>query len=230
MRPVERGEVPVDPITGLPKVFACYEDARGDLLNRLGCFCSYCEMRIENAPNVEHIAPKSRDTERERDWDNLLLSCNHCNPTKGKALRRLEEHLWPHLDNTARAFRYDEGGRMHVADWLAADVRRRALRTRNMIGLDPREMTPAALRRRGHRRDAWTIAVTNRERLRVAPSDALRETIVELARSRGYWSVWMTVFADDPDMRRRLIAGFKGTAAGCFDANAAALPRAGGAL
>lgn len=230
MRPVERGAVPRDE-QGVAKVFARYEDARPDLLDRLGSFCSYCEMRIENAPNVEHISPKSRDAGRERDWDNLLLACNHCNATKGRAPRRVEDHVWPHRDNTAMAFRYDESGRMEVPTELSEAVRQRALRTRNMIGLDPRELTPANLQRLKHRRDAWKIATNWRECLRAHPNDEmLRDTVVEGARSRGYWSVWMTVFADDPDMRRRLIAGFRGTSAACFDAETATVPRPGGVL
>ncbi len=233
MRPVERGAAPRDE-RDVAKVFAAYGDARDDLLARLGSFCSYCEMRIENAPNVEHVSPKSRDAERERDWDNLLLACNHCNPTKGSVKRRLDDHLWPDRDNTARAFRYDESGRMEPVEGLPEGVRLRALRTRNMVGLDPRDATSANLRRLKHRRDAWTMATTNRARLRAAPDPlfgaALREVLVDLARRCGYWSIWMTVFADDPDMRRRLIEGFKGTSAACFDTATTPIARPGGAL
>lgn len=228
MRPVERGGVPRDD-QGVAKVFAAYGDARDDLLARLGSFCSYCEMRIENAPNVEHVSPKSRDAERERDWNNLLLACNHCNPTKGSGKRHLDDHLWPDRD-TARAFRYDESGRVEPVEGLPEDTQRRALLTRNMIGLDPRKPTEASLRRFKHRQDAWTIATNSRERLRAHSSAALRDTIVDLARSRGYWSIWMTVFADDPDMRRRLIAGFRGTSAACFDPATAPVARPGGVL
>jgi hypothetical protein len=117
-----------------------------------------------------------------------------------------------------------------VAEGLSDEARQRALRTRNMIGLDPRERTDANVRRLQHRRDAWTIAAENRARLLKLRSPEFMASLVDLARSRGYWSVWMTVFADDPEMRRRLIAGFKGTCAACFDANGDAVARAGGIL
>lgn len=40
----------------------------------------------------------------------------------------------------------------------------------------------------------------------------------------------MTVFADDPDMKRRFISSFVGTASECFDAEGSPRPRHGGRL
>lgn len=40
----------------------------------------------------------------------------------------------------------------------------------------------------------------------------------------------MTVFAEDADMRQRLITAFTGTARACFDSATRPVPRAGGAL
>jgi len=54
--------------------------------------------------------------------------------------------------------------------------------------------------------------------------------IVELARSSGFWSVWMAIFEDDREMRDRLIRAFEGTSVECFDAQTRPVPRAGGAL
>lgn len=40
MRPVERGDILFDK-DGKPKIYAQYRDARRDLIDRLGEFCSY---------------------------------------------------------------------------------------------------------------------------------------------------------------------------------------------
>jgi len=45
----------------------------------------------------------------------------------------------------------------------------------------------------------------------------MREQIVLTATGHAYWSIWMTVFNDDPDMLQRLINAFPGTCADCFD-------------
>ena len=49
---------------------------------RLGSYCSYCGMKLDNAPEVEHVASKSTDPALITNWDNLLLACKACNPRK----------------------------------------------------------------------------------------------------------------------------------------------------
>jgi hypothetical protein len=61
-------------------------------------------------------------------------------------------------------------------------------------------------------------------------SEEMRRLIVITALGRGFWSVWMTVFASDPDMRRRFVASFAGTAMDCFDAEMNPVPRPGGRI
>ncbi len=58
----------------------------------------------------------------------------------------------------------------------------------------------------------------------------MRNKIIQLAKATGFWSVWMTVFSEDVDMRRRLIAAFPGTSRACFDEQARPVPRRCGAL
>jgi len=55
---------------------------------------------------------------------------------------------------------------------------------------------------------AWDMAVRAKDRLAKCPTeftDDLREQIVDTAQANGFWSVWMTVFADDPVTRNRLL-------------------------
>lgn len=53
MRPVNKGKSP-------SVNFSRYRDAEPYLEKRLGRYCSYCEMPIFNAPEVEHIESRSR--------------------------------------------------------------------------------------------------------------------------------------------------------------------------
>lgn len=46
----------------------------------------------------------------------------------------------------------------------------------------------------------------------------LLESIVEMAQTKGFWSVWFTVFDGIDEVRQALIAAFPGTSAECFDA------------
>lgn len=58
------------------------------------------------------------------------------------------------------------------------------------------------------------MAERARQRLLACPQDAcelMREQIVETVKAKGFWSVWMSVFRDDPDMTARLIAAYPGT-------------------
>jgi uncharacterized protein (TIGR02646 family) len=232
MRPVERGHWPVDE-TGNPIQFRRYQQARPELLRRLGAYCAYCEMPILNAPTVEHVQPKSRVPELERAWCNLLLACDYCQGCKGHTLVVLEDYFWPDRDNTLRAFVY-ESMTVSVAPDLDSAASERAVRTIRLTGLDKilgAEREPSDEDQRWiNRSEAWGKATDAKRRLAEREHEGLRQQIVETANSTGFFSVWMTVFADDADMRRRFIESFPGTSVACFDTEFHPIPRPCGAL
>lgn len=206
MRPVRRGEHPVGK-EGTPLAIREYQDAREPLIQRLGKYCSYCEMPLDNSPAVEHVRPKSLHPKLERCWDNFLLACAYCNATKGSKDVELDSCFWPDKDNTFQVFTYYESGGVEVAEELDSDNEEKAQLTLNLTGFG----TESDSRRSVGRRDACGLAhkaLTNLSRL---DREELREQIIDTATSRGYWSVWMTVFADDADMRQRLVMKFTGT-------------------
>ncbi|MFN8576108.1 MAG: HNH endonuclease [Candidatus Sericytochromatia bacterium] len=45
--------------------------------------CYLCEEKGITSINIEHFKPHKGNRELEFDWDNLFLSCFHCNNTKG---------------------------------------------------------------------------------------------------------------------------------------------------
>ncbi len=237
MRPVSRGSRPKDK-QGNDIQFTVYADARGALINRMGEYCSYCEMHLDASLAVEHVQPKrppgsaTVDIARALDWDNFLLACANCNSTKDNKDVDLGEYLWPDRDNTFLALKYSEGGIVSPSPRLNDMVKSKAENIIRLTGLDKRPLNdPKASDRRWiNRREAWDMAIESKKSLAKCDMPEMRELIVLLAKAKGYWSVWMTVFAGDADMLKRFIDAFPGTCHNCFDANNGytALARPGG--
>ena len=226
MRPIERG---ASPIVG---DYGDYRAAFVELQARLGPYCSYCERRIPTQLAVEHIQPKDANLYPHLigRWDNYLLGCVNCNSTKKNKDVRLEEVLLPDRDNTSAAFVYRADGSIAVNTTLSVDCQAMAVRILSLPGLDKPSSGAqdangqlVAMDRVSQRMEIWAVAVESKDSLAAAPSAAMRAVIVDLALASGCFTIWLTVFADDPVMRRLLIDGFPGTAKTCFDANTTAL-------
>lgn len=214
MRPVDRGARPQDE-QGQDIRFTAYPQARRELIRRLGEYCSYCEMHLDASLAVEHVRPKQPPgatavlPERALAWDNFLLACTNCNATKGDTDVVLNDYLWPDRDDTFRALTYKKGGLVEAA---ASPQQARAQRLIELVGLHKLSDTDEAADRRWHnRREAWDIAERSKRNLAACPNDAMRDQIIVAATAKGYWSVWMTVFGDDPEMTARLITAYPGT-------------------
>ncbi len=222
MRPVVRGSWPKDE-HGNEIQYKEYANARKKLISRIGECCSYCEMHLDSALAIEHVRPKKPEgvalpiVSRELDWNNFLLACTNCNSTKGNNDVEMGEYFWPDRDNTFRAFHYAEGGVIEPAGFLSDDEKQMAESTISLTGLDK---TPnaqnASDRRWNNRRECWDMAERAKERLERNDSVDFRDQIAETAFAKGFWSVWMTVFEDDSDMKKRLMDGIPGTAEECF--------------
>jgi uncharacterized protein (TIGR02646 family) len=231
MRPVVRGPAPRDS-RGRVVAFADYQDAREYLIERIGTYCSYCEMR-QPTPAVEHIRGKAKNPHLRREWKNFLLACWSCNSVKGTTMRRLQSFFWPDRDNTARAFAYLPGGRIVVAPNLPKTQKRIAEQTLLLTGInrDASTSPPASDRDRRWRERliAWTAAERCRTHYLSNPTSATADAVLMVAAPTGFWSVWMAVFHDRPEIRQRLIKEFKGTATACFR-KGKACKRTGGRL
>jgi len=222
MRPVVKGPWPKDK-NGDNTEYTDYSNARRDLIARIGECCSYCEVHLDSSLAIEHVQPKHPDWSespiplRELNWDNFLLACTNCNSTKGKKDVEVSDYFWPDRDNTFRVIRYSEGGRVEPALGLTPEERRKAENTIALTGLDKQPNTQKASDRRwNNRRECWDMANRAKKRLQGSDVSAFREQIVETASAKGFWSVWMTVFEDDSDMKKRLIDALPGTAKECF--------------
>jgi uncharacterized protein (TIGR02646 family) len=228
MRPVEKGEA--------PRVYTGYGQAIGDLEGRIGRYCSYCERRFEIGLAVEHVSPKSKDTDRELDWDNFLLACPNCNAVKSDTETNVIDFLWPDKDNTLAAIRYSKGGLVEANPDAEPAVQSKATKLIELVGLDRHPGQPPGKKpaerdmRYSDREQNWTLAIIKREALSRNDNQDFREIIADLAVKSGFFGVWYSVFFDDVDMRKLLVeaAELAGTAKDCFDADHVVIPRPGG--
>jgi uncharacterized protein (TIGR02646 family) len=238
MRPINRGSCPEESGQACP--YKKYTEARGELIKRLGEYCSYCEMHLDSGLAVEHMQPKKPDgttvidSLRLLDWNNFLLACPNCNATKSNENVVLDDYLWPDRDNTFRAFCYSEGGLVSYAHDIGDNqLRQKACKMIHLVGLDkiPTDhdiATEASDRRWLNRKEAWEIAIRSKERLSRNDNEDFREQVLETPKAKGFWSIWMTVFKDDADMLQRLIEAFPGTCTNCFNEQYIPVPRQGG--
>ena len=208
MRPVDRGPRPQDE-NGRPRQFRPYRNAKADLLERLGGYCSYCERPGDL--HVEHVIPKFHRKDLEEEWTNFLLACVNCNSTKGDGNLSRDGYLWPDEDNTLAAFEYLPEGIVRVAGSLSERERARARRLSELVGLDRRPgRDPRATDLRWRkRREAWRVACYARHRYQEDPD--IVDLVIILAKANGFWSVWMTVFAEHSEVCDRLQKVFPGT-------------------
>lgn len=215
MRPVQRGASPQT------TDFADYTDAKTELVSRLGRYCSYCERRVPTNLAVEHIQPKGLAAYRPLAgrWDNFLLGCVNCNSTKLNKDVVLADVLLPDRDNTFAALTYSADGQIDSDGPMAT-------RLLSLVGLDkPISLAldangkQVALDRVAQRMEVWGKAESAKMDIDAQPDNSiLRQYVVYLAQAEGFFSIWMTVFANDIDMRQRLIDAFPGTrGSGCFD-------------
>ena len=219
MRPVEKGATPKE--HGKDVIFTDYKQAKRYLITRLGEYCSYCETKIPANLAVEHVLPKSIRPALKLTWDNFLLACTNCNSTKGDTNINLADYIWPDRENSFMAFLYDNSGIVKVNPASDQTTRDRSKATIALMGLDkhaPNTGTTAYQKasdlRFQHRIEAWRKAAIHLKDYRNAPDNfkpQLALYIVEVVQGYGFWSVWMTVFSNQPKVQKLLIEGFPGT-------------------
>lgn len=203
-----------------------YQDAKPALVYNLGMFCSCCEEAYHQQRDlhVEHVQPKGYEENGikiyahiEKEWSNFLLSCATCNGSdnKGKKNVVLNECHLPHLNNTFKSFVYKSGGVVEVNPMLRGDAYNHAKRLLDLVGLgkSPEESRPGDTRYRKRSTD-WDLALKYRRKYDVGNTDI--DTILDLVRNRGGWSIWFTVFKGCDEVRKALLE-FPGTARLCFD-------------
>jgi uncharacterized protein (TIGR02646 family) len=231
MRPVERGSVPIDPTTGVQISFKKYGDAKPELLQRIGKYCSYCEKPLTQLIDVEHILPKTHFPQLKTNWHNFLISCRVCNDIKGHSKIKRKDFYWTDVDNTFRILEFHlSSGAISVNHSLSITEQVIAKNTIGLLGLDRKPGHPDYKARSADKR--WQERLTTlgiaQEALRDLQNNdisQMRNQIVRTAQGQGFWSIWMTVFQNDSDMLNRFIDAFPGTCRSCFDERGQSVPR-----
>ncbi len=228
MRPVDRGDVPQ--IVGKDKSVSNYKDWRQDLLDRIGNYCSYCNMVLNDSPQVEHVVPKNPQAGQPAGallaWDNMLLACGPCNRAKSNHPHSATTHYFPDANNTDLIFDYIVINHPRKSNQKACvpipkstlntNQKVKAQNTIDLCKLDKLTIIPSATDLRWkYRFEAWHSANLiwknqwdnwgNKQ-----PNDFI-PLLVDAAKAKGFFSIWFEAFNDVPEAKKALIIGFIGT-------------------
>ena len=217
-------------VNGQPKTVTDYKDWRADLINRLGPYCCYCNMRLNDNPQVEHVAPKTPVPQRALDWDNMLLACGACNSRKNDELCEASTHFLPDAHDTQLAFTHRLVPHPRLPLELAVIVavhpgltpaqRLKAQATITMCGLDniptdKQGIARASDRRWKHRYEELLEASIWRQKWNAATlanQVVLLEAMLAIVKRGGFFSVWFDAFHDVPAVKQLLTRAFPNTA------------------
>lgn len=233
MRPISRGEIPLDD-DGNNKVVADYKDWRQDLIDRIGNYCSYCNMVLNDSPQVEHVTAQDIDPAKRLEWDNMVLGCGPCNRAKSNKPCPTDTHFLPDFHNTHLAFDYiiiDHPRRRNKKACIPipkpglaqAD---KAQNTIELCKLDALTSNPRATDLRWkYRFDACVAAQKWRQSWDNSFSGAsveLQREFIELLKTAvaptGFFSIWFDAFSDIAAVKLALINCFPNTHLASFDA------------
>jgi hypothetical protein len=232
MRPIDKGPTPE--INGKPIAVKNHRSWRKYLIDSIGAYCSYCEMKLNDSPQVEHVVAQDIDPTRELDWDNLVLACGPCNRTKSNNPCPPATHYLPDVHNTYLAFEFYISINTLHANEPAAFIKVRtdpgpgfpknAQNTITLCALD-RDTTADARKvtdlRWRYRLEAIAVATIWKKDWddwgKTRASDFIR-LLITVALSSGFFSVWFRIFETETIVKEALVNAFKGTASVCFHA------------
>jgi hypothetical protein len=149
------------------------------------------------------------------------VNCNSAKSIKPVDFGKL---FFPDRDNTFVAFEYLPDGQIRPAPGLSAQLHTIAMDTLSLTDLDKKVVQAldengkvVAFDRVSQRMEAWLIAEDALADWRANPCNEVMRGIVRNALSHGCFSIWMTVFVNQPEIRHALVEHFPGTRdSGCF--------------
>lgn len=206
MRSLQRNPWPQNS-DGSKKTPADYRTFLPDLKTNFGGYCCYCETRVRKL-DVEHVAPKSLNPQQICDWNNLLLACPTCNRDykKNKNPSR-NDYVWPDIDDTFNMYEYHGDGSISVNQTLSPQKQNDAQNTIGLMNLNATIGKNDEIRT--IRLEQWYVAsdLLDGYKQKKISIDCIVKNVV----ANGYWSVWMTVFKDYPEVTQKITDAFPGT-------------------
>ena len=188
------------------------------------------ELEAEYSENPAYMAWVHQQY-LEQKWKVKKNETNkYCN-TRKKAQTMPENkknYLWPDEDNTAIAYSYINGIPKVNEELLikldsTGDYLKRARNTYNLVGLGNLPMGKDRDRRFGQRNTAYQKALNSLEHwnhmkdLSKEYQNDMKNQIIMTALGDGFFSIWMEVFCDEPEIRLALIEAFPGTNLNYYD-------------
>ncbi len=232
MRPIQRGTTPK--IGNIDKSVSDYKDWRQDLIDRIGNYCSYCNMTLNDSPQVEHVVPKNPQPNQTAgsmlSWDNMLLACGPCNRAKSNHPVSNTTHYLPDYHNTHLVFDFiiiDHPTKQNQKACIpfvntqpfVDPVKARS--TMDLFKLDKVVSNKRATDLRWkYRYEAYLSAQLwkrNWESWGYGKANEFIPLLVDCIASKGFFSIWFNSFFDVPQIKQAIISAFKGTNKNCFD-------------
>lgn len=208
-----------------------YKDARNDLANTIGWYCSYCEMPVRNMIEVEHVHPV-KNGGIETDWNNFLLACRYCNANKKNNNRNRLGYFWPDIDNTCLAFLYSELNIIEPAVGLQPNEIAIANDTIKLTGLN---RTPHSGNEPTDADSRWIARISALGVINESYDDWINNQTQAFARQialtaigHGFYSFWILKFAGFQLVIDAINAKFSGTYVTQNDAMGNKIIRQGG--
>lgn len=224
MWPVQRGNVPIDEDSELSKVVTDYKLWRSDLIERIGDYCSYCNIPLSHECQVEHVVAKALGG-GTTDWDNLLLACGPCNRAKWDYPCLPTTHYLPDHHNTHLALGYEEvtfqvkgktrNGCKVIVSSKSPDPNK-SQETISLLKLDRLEYEPKAVDRRWQRRYNVLLSARSSRYLwdelsTIEQKTAFLYDLKNRILAEGFFSLWYTIFEDVPEVRKLIVESVPGT-------------------
>lgn len=160
---------------------------------------------------VEHVVPRNHGG-APLEWENFLLSCRYCNGIKSDKNTSRTGYIWPDIDNSDLAFAYSETDEIQP---VAGQVANQARATIRLMGLDRR---PGGIHpptdsdsRWIFRLQAWLVAKRSFDNWNSSPTQEMASQIALTASGHGFFSVWMKVFENVPEVQDAIRNEFPGT-------------------
>lgn len=194
-------------------IYNPYGSSKNELIQAIGQYCSYCEIYVPFASiEIEHIRDKDTHTKRTYLWRNFVLACKNCNTIKGRKV--VTGMFFPTVHNTFQIFKYASTGKVEVNTTLLTTTADRT-KAKNLLQLTGLDRLPGHNslsdkdKRWQDRMHTWELAEKYLKKFQAGKAD--EETITDLAKTRGGWSIWMSVFANEPTVTTELVTSFNGT-------------------
>lgn len=218
MRPVNKGKAP-------DIEFKKYRDAMPYMEERVGAYCSYCELPLQHVPEIDHIESKSKGGELLK-WDNFLISCKYCNTRKSNlvAAEDKNKYLWPDIDDIFHAYTYKNAIPEVNDEYLETQgdgMKAKAHHLFKLLRLGEQPTLTKKDRRFYYRLEAFNCAKNSRENWEKAKESTLKneylKAIEDMSKGTGFFSVWMEVFSGEKEVQQMLINSIPGTRKEVFD-------------